>query len=113
MYKPGGTIAEPLGRTQNKSYILPAIQREFVWKPEQIERLFDSLMQGYPELEKWLGYRQADRRDGNPLTNDDRKRFVKSSSASQRFWRSAPRLDERYKLAAAHAFKAAELGIKC
>jgi len=28
--------------------VLPAIQREFVWKPEQIERLFDSLMQGYP-----------------------------------------------------------------
>jgi hypothetical protein len=48
MYKPGGTIAEALVRIQNKSYVLPAIQREFVWKPEQIERLFDSLMQGYP-----------------------------------------------------------------
>lgn len=48
MYKPGGTIAETLGRIQNKIYVLPAIQREFVWKPEQIERLFDSLMQGYP-----------------------------------------------------------------
>lgn len=45
MYKPGGTIAEALGRIQTKSYVLPAIQREFVWKPEQIERLFDSLMQ--------------------------------------------------------------------
>lgn len=48
MYKPGGTIAEALSRIQTKSYVLPAIQREFVWKPEQIERLFDSLMQGYP-----------------------------------------------------------------
>ena len=48
MYKPGGTIADALARIQNKSYVLPAIQREFVWKPEQIERLFDSLMQGYP-----------------------------------------------------------------
>jgi hypothetical protein len=48
MYKPGGTIAEALSRIQNKTYVLPAIQREFVWKPEQIERLFDSLMQGYP-----------------------------------------------------------------
>ncbi len=48
MYKPGGTIAEALGRIQSKSYVLPAIQREFVWKPTQIERLFDSLMQGYP-----------------------------------------------------------------
>jgi hypothetical protein len=48
MYKPGGTIAEVLRRIQSKTYVLPAIQREFVWKPEQIERLFDSLMQGYP-----------------------------------------------------------------
>ncbi len=29
MYKPGGTIAEALGRIQSKSYVLPAIQREF------------------------------------------------------------------------------------
>ena len=48
MYKPGGTIAEALNRIQSKTYVLPAIQREFVWKPEQIEKLFDSLMQGYP-----------------------------------------------------------------
>jgi hypothetical protein len=48
LYKPGGTIAEALRRIQSKQYVLPAIQREFVWKPEQIERLFDSLMQGYP-----------------------------------------------------------------
>lgn len=48
MYKPGGTIADALKRIQEKSYVLPAIQREFVWRPEQIERLFDSLMQGYP-----------------------------------------------------------------
>jgi hypothetical protein len=53
LYKPGGTIAEALGRIQTKSYVLPAIQREFVWKPEQIERLFDGLMQGYPpDLQK-------------------------------------------------------------
>ena len=29
-------------------YILPAIQREFIWSTTQIEQLFDSLMQGYP-----------------------------------------------------------------
>jgi hypothetical protein len=48
MYKPGGTIFAALQRIQQKRYVLPALQREFVWKPEQIERLFDSLMQGYP-----------------------------------------------------------------
>lgn len=31
----------------NKIY-LPAIQRKFVWKPDQIEKLFDSIMRGYP-----------------------------------------------------------------
>lgn len=48
MYKPGGTIKDTLESIQQNQYVLPAIQREFVWKPEQIARLFDSLMQGYP-----------------------------------------------------------------
>lgn len=48
MYKPGGTIFDALTRIQNTQYVLPAIQREFVWKPEQIAKLFDSLMRGYP-----------------------------------------------------------------
>jgi uncharacterized protein with ParB-like and HNH nuclease domain len=29
-------------------YYLPAIQRKFVWKPQQIEGLFDSIIKGYP-----------------------------------------------------------------
>jgi hypothetical protein len=29
-------------------YYLPAIQREFIWPPEKIEALFDSLLRGYP-----------------------------------------------------------------
>ncbi len=33
---------------KDKKYILPAIHREFVWKPEQICQLFDSMTQGYP-----------------------------------------------------------------
>src|SRR4051794_19070540 len=48
MYQTGGTIKETLEAIQQAKYALPAIQREFVWKPEQIARLFDSLMQGYP-----------------------------------------------------------------
>lgn len=48
MYQTGGTIKETIELIQRHEYVLPAIQREFVWKPEQIERLFDSLMQGYP-----------------------------------------------------------------
>jgi Protein of unknown function DUF262 len=41
------TIALAIGR-MNRQYFLPAIQREFVWKPDQIVQLFDSIMRGYP-----------------------------------------------------------------
>jgi hypothetical protein len=48
MYQAGGTIASLLKQVGDNELILPAIQREFVWKPEQICNLFDSLLQGYP-----------------------------------------------------------------
>ncbi len=41
------TIASTLERI-NKDLFIPAIQRPYVWEPEQIIRLFDSLMQRYP-----------------------------------------------------------------
>src|SRR5437588_3223759 len=41
------TIANVVNRL-NLRYFLPAIQREFVWSPDQIIQLFDSLMRGYP-----------------------------------------------------------------
>lgn len=48
MYQQIGSINELLLKVQEDKYILPAIQREFVWKPDQICQLFDSIMQGYP-----------------------------------------------------------------
>lgn len=48
MYQTGGTIKSTLEAIERHEYVLPAIQREFVWQPEQICRLFDSMMQGYP-----------------------------------------------------------------
>ena len=42
------TIREAITHISERKYVLPAIQREFVWKPEQITYLFDSLMRGYP-----------------------------------------------------------------
>ena len=36
------------GQTIARQYVLPAIQREFVWRPEQVCQLFDSLLRGYP-----------------------------------------------------------------
>ena len=52
MEKPGFhiplTIKEAIDGIYRKKYLLPAIQREFVWSQEQIIKLFDSLMRDYP-----------------------------------------------------------------
>jgi hypothetical protein len=37
-----------LNEMHENRWVLPAIQREFVWNDEQICRLFDSMMRGYP-----------------------------------------------------------------
>lgn len=42
------TIAEVIQDISVNKYVLPAIQREYVWGTSQIERLFDSIMQDYP-----------------------------------------------------------------
>ena len=46
MYQTGLTIKGALSSVSNNLYVLPAIQREFVWDDEQTRRLFDSLMKG-------------------------------------------------------------------
>ena len=55
------TIVKALGSIERSEYALPAIQREFVWEHSKIERLFDSLMRGYP-IGSFLFWRVA--RDG-------------------------------------------------
>lgn len=42
------TIKNIIDGINSKAYVLPSIQREFIWRTEQIERLFDSLLRGYP-----------------------------------------------------------------
>jgi len=42
------TIANAIEDIDNKSLLLPAIQREFVWEHTKIEWLFDSIMRCYP-----------------------------------------------------------------
>ena len=42
------TIANVIEDISRNRYILPSIQREYVWDTTQIETLFDSLMRGYP-----------------------------------------------------------------
>jgi len=47
-YQTAITVKTTLDRIWKHDYVLPAIQREFVWSPKQISKLFDSLMQGFP-----------------------------------------------------------------
>jgi hypothetical protein len=75
------TIATAVGKL-NVQYYLPAIQREFVWKPEQIVQLFDSLMRGYPistflfwdlkpeNRDRWDIYRFIEHFHANETHND-------------------------------------------
>ncbi len=42
------TIKEAIENIENNKYLLPAIQREFVWEHTKIEWLFDSIMRNYP-----------------------------------------------------------------
>ena len=47
-YQTPVTIEQTLRQIERHDIVLPAIQREFVWQPEQICTLFDSIMRGYP-----------------------------------------------------------------
>lgn len=42
------TIKKALDQISRSEYVLPAIQREFVWSTDQIARLFDSVLRDYP-----------------------------------------------------------------
>ncbi|GAB4176021.1 MAG: DUF262 domain-containing protein [Calditrichia bacterium] len=42
------SVIEIIQMIRRNEIYLPAIQRKFIWKPEQIENLFDSIMRGYP-----------------------------------------------------------------
>lgn len=47
-YETAITIKKALDKIKKRQYVLPSIQREFVWDTNQIEMLFDSLMRDYP-----------------------------------------------------------------
>ena len=42
------TIRDLITEKVGRNTFLPAIQREYVWNPAQVEKLFDSIMCGYP-----------------------------------------------------------------
>jgi Type ISP C-terminal specificity domain len=75
---------------------------EFVWNYQ---------LGGYPVLKKWLGYRQADRREGKPLTDDERQWFRQTIQRIAALLALGPSLNELYEQTAANAFTAEELQI--
>jgi uncharacterized protein with ParB-like and HNH nuclease domain len=42
------SISDAIRKIDERKFLLPALQRKFVWNTSQIETLFDSLLQGYP-----------------------------------------------------------------
>lgn len=48
MYQTAITVANAVDQVESRELVLPAIQRELVWEPEQIENIWDSMMRGYP-----------------------------------------------------------------
>lgn len=42
------SVIEILSRIENKTLLLPEIQRKFVWEPNDIEMLFESIVDDYP-----------------------------------------------------------------
>lgn len=42
------SIYQAMQNIQNSKYVMPAFQRQYVWSMEQIEKLWDSILLGYP-----------------------------------------------------------------
>lgn len=66
---------------------------------------------GYPVLKKWLGYRQADRRDDHPLTDDERLWLRQIIHRIAALLALGPDLDVLYQEATVGDFTATELNI--
>src|SRR5947209_8201725 len=46
--KPSQTVRALVQEVQTRNFMLPNIQRSFVWEPERTLKLLDSVMRGYP-----------------------------------------------------------------
>lgn len=48
VHKSSYSIPDLVEAVEEKRITLPTVQRGFVWRPSQIENLWDSLLRGYP-----------------------------------------------------------------
>lgn len=75
---------------------------EAVWRYE---------LGGYPVLKKWLGYREAKRREGKPLTLAEADHFRGMVHRVAALLAVRDELDRAYESAVADCFTADELGL--
>jgi hypothetical protein len=76
------------------------------------EAVWSYQLGGYPVLKKWLGYRQADRRMGNEMTDEERRWLRQMIQRIAALLALAPSLDALYQEAMANCFLATELGLR-
>lgn len=84
-------------------------QAHFAHVPEAV---WTFQLGGYPVLKKWLGYRQADRRDGKPLTEDERRWLRQMIQRIAALLALGPALDALYQECASASFTSVELGVR-
>lgn len=104
---PPECAAEWWGETTGDLYINEATF--FANVPEAVWRY---QLGGYPVLKKWLGYRQANRTGGRPLSDADRRWFRSTIQRIAALLALSDDLDSLYQECIADAFTATELGIK-
>lgn len=59
------SVYEAVNNIASGKYVMPAFQRQYVWNMEKIEKLWDSILQGYP-ISTFLFWRI----DENNVSND-------------------------------------------
>lgn len=76
------------------------------------ERVWKYELGGYPVVKKWLGYRQAKRRDGKALTSPELDHLRGIVHRLAALLALHPRLDALYERTIENAFTAEELGLR-
>lgn len=85
------SIKEAIKHIDDNDYLLPSIQRKFVWTYEQIETLFDSILRGYP-LNSFMFWRIS---DTNFNLKDTYKFYRILTNFRERYSEENPQIDTR------------------
>lgn len=78
------TIKKAMENVATNQYLLPAIQRKFVWEISQIEMLFDSIMRDYP-INSFMLWKITD-----PTIKNDYKFYVFIDKYARKFHEDNP-----------------------